>query len=185
MANLKLKNPAGGSLNFASADGASDLTVTFPAVTGTAMVSGNMPAFSAYISGYQGSVAQSTWTKISLSAENFDTNNNFNTSTYRFTPTVAGYYQFNGYASFGTIGATNPNNGIVAIYKNGGSVTSSQYSSGTNAGFNLSTSILVYMNGSSDYVELYGYMTGSGANQGAFNGDSTGTSLNGCLVRSA
>jgi hypothetical protein len=144
------------------------------------------PAFSAYISGYQGSVAQSTWTKISLSAENFDTNNNFDSTTnYRFTPTVAGYYQVNGFASFGTIGATNPNNGLVAIYKNGGSVSSSQYSSGTNASFNLSTSILVYMNGSSDYVELYGYMTGSGANQGAFNGGSTGTTLTGCLVRSA
>ena len=49
MANLKLKNPAGGSLNLVSADGASDLTVTFPATTGTAMVSGNMPAFHAYL----------------------------------------------------------------------------------------------------------------------------------------
>ena len=40
MANLKLKNPAGGSLNLVSADGASDLTVTFPAGTGTAVVNG-------------------------------------------------------------------------------------------------------------------------------------------------
>jgi len=40
MANLKLKNPSGGSLNLVSADGASDLTVTFPAGTGTAVVNG-------------------------------------------------------------------------------------------------------------------------------------------------
>jgi hypothetical protein len=38
MANLKLKNPSGGSLALVSADGASDLTVTFPAGTGTAVV---------------------------------------------------------------------------------------------------------------------------------------------------
>ena len=40
MANLKLKNPSGGSLNLVSADGGSDLTVTFPAGTGTAVVNG-------------------------------------------------------------------------------------------------------------------------------------------------
>jgi len=40
MANLKLKNPSGGSLNLVSADGASDLTLTFPAGTGTAVVNG-------------------------------------------------------------------------------------------------------------------------------------------------
>jgi len=40
MANLKLKNPSGGSLALVSADGASDLTVTFPAGTGTAVVNG-------------------------------------------------------------------------------------------------------------------------------------------------
>jgi len=40
MANLKLKNPSGGSLNLVSADSASDLTLTFPAGTGTAVVNG-------------------------------------------------------------------------------------------------------------------------------------------------
>jgi hypothetical protein len=35
MANLKLKNPSGGSLSLVSADGASDLTVTLPATSGT------------------------------------------------------------------------------------------------------------------------------------------------------
>jgi len=44
MANLKLKNPSGGSLNLVSADSASDLTLTFPAVTGTAVISGQNSA---------------------------------------------------------------------------------------------------------------------------------------------
>ena len=69
MANLKLKNPAGGSLNLVSADGASDLTVTFPATTGTAMVSGNMPAFSAWLSGGNQSLTSGTWIKITFNTE--------------------------------------------------------------------------------------------------------------------
>jgi hypothetical protein len=48
MANLKLKNPSGGSLNLVSADGASDLTVTFPAATGTAMIGSGVGAWTAY-----------------------------------------------------------------------------------------------------------------------------------------
>ena len=140
------------------------------------------PAFNGYISGYQGGISQSTWTKVSLSAEDFDTNNNFNTSTYTFTPTVAGYYQLTGVASFGSAGGTYPSGGIVAIYKNSGSITGSQYS-GANQIFNLTTATLVYMNGSTDTASLYVYMTG-GTN-GALNGGSYGTYLTGCMVRSA
>jgi hypothetical protein len=156
--------------------------VTVPSVTGTAMVSGNMPAFAAYISGYQGGISQSTSTKVTLSAEDFDTNSNFNTSTYDFTPTVAGYYQLTGVASFGSAGGTYPSGGYVSIYKNSGAVGTTQYS-GANQIFTLTTSTLVYMNGSTDTASLYVYMTG-GTN-GALNGGSYGTYLAGVLVRAA
>ena len=63
MANLKLKNPSGGSLNFASADGASDLTVTFPAGTGTAVVNG---VSSAIVSGT--AVASTSGTSIDFTS---------------------------------------------------------------------------------------------------------------------
>ena len=59
MANLKLKNPSGGSLNLVSADGGSDLTVTFPAGTGTAVVNG---VSSAIVSGT--AVASTSGTSI-------------------------------------------------------------------------------------------------------------------------
>ena len=48
MANLKLKNPSGGSLNLVSADGASDLTVTFQALTGTAALTSTNGAWTSY-----------------------------------------------------------------------------------------------------------------------------------------
>jgi hypothetical protein len=190
MANLKLKAPSGGSLSLVSADGASDLTVTFPAVTGTAMVSGNMPAFSAY-QGTQQSISTNTWTKIPLSTELFDTNNNFDSSTnYRFTPTVAGYYQIS--ASLRVLG-TSASNQICAIYKNGSAFYSSDNYGGATGNLpqymSITLSTLIYLNGSTDYIELWGYSNGSsplflGGNGGA-NLPPWNTYMTGSLVRAA
>jgi len=83
MANLKLKNPSGGSLNLVSADGASDLTVTFPAGTGTAVVNG---VSSSIVSGTAVASTSGTsitftgipsWAKrITLMFDNISTNGN-------------------------------------------------------------------------------------------------------------
>jgi hypothetical protein len=87
--------------------------VTVPSVTGTAMVSGNMPAFSAYQNSAQ-SIPNTTWTKVLFEVEEFDTNSNFASS--RFTPTVAGYYQLT--SQFNIQGIASGRNMFV-IYKNG------------------------------------------------------------------
>ena len=44
-------------------------TITLPQVTGTAMVSGNMPAFSAYLSGGNQSVSANTYTKCQFNTK--------------------------------------------------------------------------------------------------------------------
>ncbi len=49
--------------------------VTVPSVTGTAMVSGNMPAFSASRSGSDQSITTATWTKAQWNNELIDTAN--------------------------------------------------------------------------------------------------------------
>jgi hypothetical protein len=42
-------------------------------------------------------ITSNTFTKVQINTEEFDTNSNFDSTTnYRFTPTVAGYYQVNG-----------------------------------------------------------------------------------------
>ena len=46
--------------------------VTIPSVTGTAMVSGNMPAFSAYKSASAQTIPNSTLTKITFDVESFE-----------------------------------------------------------------------------------------------------------------
>jgi hypothetical protein len=183
MANLKLKNPAGGSLNLVSADGASDLTVTFPATTGTAMVSGNMPAFSAYKSASQ-TLAYNTLTKVTFNTEEFDTNNNFASST--FTPTVAGYYQINVKGWF-TGTATRDYFLSPRLYKNGSAISASGISIkqlGSAAELSVDLSKLVYMNGTTDYLEVYAYTldyTASGTVDLA--GGIGYTAFNGTLVR--
>lgn len=179
MANLKLKNPSGGSLNFASADGASDLTVTFPATTGTAMVSGNMPAFSAYANSGT-SIPNATWTKVIYNAEGFDTASCYDSTTnYRFTPNVAGYYQISAMTRFGSITAT-----IIgfSIHKNG-SFYATGGGSGVSSGYVYpSVSALVDLNGTTDYVEIYTYQNsgGSATTDNGFNYVFTG-----CLMRAA
>jgi hypothetical protein len=134
-----------------------------PAATGTMMVSGNMPAFSAYASGGQ-SVPNATQTKIQFNNENFDTNNNFDSTTnYRFTPTVAGYYQLNAVVSFN--GGVSAFSAVLTIYKNGASYISGSLATPVSVSIGASTngSALVYFNGSTDYAEVYVYQTSGGA----------------------
>jgi hypothetical protein len=129
------------------------------------MVSGNMPAFSAYANAAQ-TVSSNVFTKVVLQVEDFDTNNNFdNTTNYRFTPTVAGYYQINGYYYLkATSGGC-----TVAVYKNGSVAKIGGFSVANTYGAASTISSLILLNGSTDYVELYGYqntgstITGSGA----------------------
>ena len=52
------------------------------------------PSFSARITSNQ-SVSATTWTKMACATEMWDTDSKYdNTTNYRFTPTVAGYYMF-------------------------------------------------------------------------------------------
>jgi hypothetical protein len=178
MANLKLKNPAGGSLNLVSADGASDLTLTFPATTGTAMVSGNMPAFSAIKTSNQ-SITGSTWTKITFDSEQFDTASCYSSS--RFTPNVAGYYVINC-----NIFITTPSTSSYiqhAIYKNGSLfslITETQVT--TVSYVSVPGSVLIYLNGSTDYIEIY---MQPGFNATVYGDATPYTYFQGYLVRAA
>jgi len=149
-------------------------------------VVGNGPAFSAYqLNGSANqSISSDVWTKAKIDTEEFDTNNNYNPSTYRFTPTVAGYYQVNGclYLRNATVSALK----IVGLYKNGSLYKSgiSLYLTGNyyTAADNFNVSSLVYLNGSTDYVELYAYISSSAASIGYGSDNSY---FNASLVRAA
>lgn len=179
MSSLVLNGDTSGSVTVTVPAVAGTNTVTFPAATGTPLVSGNQPAFSAACNTSQ-SIPNATNTKVQLAVKNFDTANCFdNTTNYRFTPNVAGYYQFNAIVTIG--GASS---GIVTtqIWKNGTNISSSWMP--MNGQYNGTTvSTLLYMNGSTDYVELYVYQNG-GATQTVL-GQTHTDYLTGVLVRAA
>ena len=170
--------PIGNGTNYVAATLTAGAGIGVTNASGAVTVAVNTgPAFSAYRSGPNQSLTTATFTKVQLNAEDFDTNSNFDSTTnYRFTPTVAGYYQISG-----SVGLTGTNTRILcSIYKNG-----SAYFRGIDASVNISqvnVSGLVYFNGSTDYIELYVY--------GAFVGTSDIASgqiytyLTGALVRS-
>jgi len=145
-------------------------------------VAGTGPAFSAYLGTTQ-SVTSGATTKVQLTVENFDTASCFdNTTNYRFTPTVAGYYQLN--ASIRFIG-TALTEAQTTINKNNAGLAFGNYSVVTaqSALFSV-VSTLVYMNGSTDYVELTGYVVGTSPTFN-FNSPTNTSVFSGSLVRSA
>lgn len=126
-------------------------------------VVGNGPAFSAYVASNQ-SISSSTNVKIPFNTEEFDTNSNYDNATnYRFTPTVAGYYQIN--SAIGSIAGST--RAFAMIYKNG-----SEFKRGNDSSASVNSvalSSLVYANGSTDYFEIYLYTNVGGTNLGGGN----------------
>ena len=148
-------------------------------------VTGNVvtdaPAFRAYIGGGTNqSISASTWTKVNLVSEDFDTNSCFdNITNYRFTPNVAGYYQVNASIMHNCSGTTTV--ALTSVYKNGSILFLTEWANWSfGSGNSINCSDIVYMNGSTDYLELYGY---SGSSSALFERDRANTFLSASLVR--
>ena len=175
MGSLVLTGNTSGSVTIDVPAVAGTNTATFPAATGTVMVAGNMPAFSASNSANQTGITNATWTKVTFDTEAFDTNNNF--ASNRFTPTVAGYYQVNSNIDIGSLAITVA---LTRIYKNGSSII---YGGGVNGAslseFISSANGIVYCNGSTDYLEIFVYVSST------TNIVYSGSTFSACLVRGA
>lgn len=138
----------------------------------------NAPAFSYYQSSNQ-SLANGTFTKLTFTSNEFDTTSGMYASS-RFTPTVAGYYQING-----AIQISSAAQGLlISVYKNGSEWKRGVWFGNASSIGNQSTvSTIVYCNGSTDYIEIYGYQA-SGVSDNTNTG-SVATYFQGILVRSA
>ena len=170
-----------GVFTISSPATSTDRTLTLPDEAGTVLTSASPvvlpkggPAFSANLTSNQ-TVSNNTWTKLNFITEVFDTNGNYDSS--RFTPTIAGYYQINLTLWFG--GVTSLTRGQAAIYKTG-VISTRIVDTATKYGF--SGSDLIYCNGSTDYVEAYVYITGSGL---LIEGSVSVHKFSGALVRAA
>ena len=188
---IRLLTSGGGTTTIQPTTSASSVTLTVPSVNANVVTTGDTasvtqamlgsglagtgPAF--YVSSSGSTSASSTvWTKLQLNTKSFDTATCFDATTnYRFTPNVAGYYQVNGQV----LTPSNANLSQVGIYKNGGLYTFTTFyhpTTGVTNQFPIST--LVYLNGSTDYIELWGW-------QQAGSSLPAGATMSGYLVRAA
>ena len=125
---------------------------------------GGNTAFRAFANSIQ-SVANNTATKVQFGSEVFDTGNFYDSTTnYRFLPTIQGYYSITSNFIFDT--ATWSGTLITfSIYKNGAAHSQAFYTSPASGYMGVFIGDLVYLNGSSDYVEIYiGQNSGSSKN---------------------
>jgi len=133
------------------------------------------PAFEAYLGGSGGqAVSDNTVTLVQANTEVYDTDSAYNTSTYRFTPQVSGKYLVYGSVLAETGSSSNLNENYLYVKKNGNIVTGYENNFASNpVRINLiQVNAVVDMNGSSDYLELYGRINSVSGSGQLFESDS-------------
>ena len=157
---------------------ASGTTVDFSTNTPTTTLGSTMkntPAFLAYNSSGQ-TISNNTATIVTLNAEVFDSDGKFNTSDYKFTPTVAGKYFLFGQARLNT--DVNFNTFEVAIYLNGS--TEIARATGVYGHYDAFHTSNIADLDADDYIQLRIYQ-GSGSDK-ALSADSKYTFLGGYRI---
>ena len=134
---------------------------------------GNGPAFSA--SAANQSISNTTTTVVQFTTVAFDTASCYSTSTYRFTPNVAGYYWFS-FTSSATAGMSGET--FAYINKNGSGAL--VYDISATSVWSQSGGILYSANGTTDYFSVSLYHTA-----GAARTFDSSTKFHGYLVRAA
>lgn len=166
-----------------SSNGGAPVNFTAPPVVYSTVPAEKMstvgPSFSAYRGTSNQAITSATLTKVQLNAESYDAGDCFDpTTNYRFTPNVAGYYQFSWNVRCDAPAAT-----IVdaagLLYKNGAVVANSEYVGAACSSYGAAGAALIYMNGTTDFVELWAYITGT-TPRVVFGADKT--YLSGCLA---
>lgn len=163
-----------GTTTGISQGGLNDNIITQSELANTG-VAGNGPAFSATRTAAQ-TPSGATWTKVQFSTEVYDTAGCYDpTTNYRFTPNVSGYYLITT-----TLQANASSSTAAAIYKNGTRYRES-WASNPGIGATAVISSIIYLNGTTDYVESYIYQN----NTSALYTQASSYEFSGALVRAA
>jgi hypothetical protein len=180
--SLVLQSSGGGQITIQEPATASNFTANLPAATGTVMVSGNIPAFSAIRATGDINLTASTWTKVSFNSTDFDTATIVNTSTGTVTPNVAGYYQIN-CSWYLNYGSSFPVRGGLRLYKNGSVFKGDTTTTATLFYGVMQNSFIVFCNGTTDYLEMYALQASS--TDAIVLAGGTYTYMSGVLVRAS
>ena len=175
MSSVSIAGDSSGSVLLTAPAVSGSTQINIAAQSGTLNVGG--PAFSAYINGASQSITNNTWTKITYDTEDFDTANCFSSS--RFTPNVAGYYiltvcmETNSFTGYGQ----------AMFYKNGSYYARAGTTNCSSQTAMPAGSVVLYMNGSTDYAEIYFYTSASGVT--VSGGSNFANKFTGCFLRGA
>lgn len=134
------------------------------------------PSFFVHRNGTNQSMPGGAYTKVQFTNKSFDTHNAFDTTNYYFKPLIAGKYQFN--AVMRSTGITAGDNIVCAIYKNGAAAYQNLLFPAGSVTASVNASVVLDMNGSTDYAEVFWYGTSA---QGIY-GNQDYTSFSGCRV---
>jgi hypothetical protein len=175
-------NPSGtGVFTIQSPNTSTDRTLTLPDETGTVLSSAssttaNIPIFSVKLSA-NASLSSATWLVIPFDVKDVDSHSEYSSSTYQWTPQIAGWYCLNYSLVLSNIGS-----GVESwaqVYKNGTGIRNIM-DVDMNRLWGLSGSTMVYANGS-DYFDLRIYVSASSSDS-MLSGESN-TRFSGFLVR--
>lgn len=105
----------------------------------------------------QGSITASTYIKVKLTNEVFDTAEYYNAANSSFEPAVPGYYMLRANTKVSMSAANRAMN--LHIYKNGESIATSLTTAYTAGSVLVSISTIAYFDGVDDFAEAYVYHT--------------------------
>ena len=136
-----------------------------------AAAGGNTPSFNAYMNGAQ-TLSNTTYSKMEMDAEVYDSDGKYDISNYRFTPGTEGKYWVWGKFRMDT--STSIAASIIAVYKNGSLI--SKFTEGQSNSTTRFFGQVITLD-ADDYIELYGYQNGGGTvtvNGGSADDQDTG-----------
>jgi len=203
MAKIRIKGDTSGYVDLQAPDVAGAGSITVPNLSGTLLTSASdssdfpsailtstsditpsaSPVFDMRGINTDQDISAETWNKVTMNTSTVDTNSMIDLTNNRVTPTVAGYYAVSGMIriNFDTLTQIV----LVGIRKNGSEVAAVQYQLGSdniqNGQYPIHTTI-VQCNGTTDYIELYGYV-GDAATFSDITTTSQSSILSGFLVR--
>ena len=164
---LRMTIASGGAVTLAQALGV--------ASGGTGVAA--LPTFRVHKNGTnQTGIVTSTFTLVTWSTEDVDSNNNF--ASNKFTPTVAGTYLV--ILALGWTAAADQAYALAAIYKNGAAYAENLLRASGTSDQNSLITALIPMNGSTDYIEAYAFQS-SGSDK-IINGNAVATFFTGVWV---
>ena len=118
----------------------------------------NYPAFEVYKTDTQ-SPSDNVLTKVTYNTVRYDTDSFWDATNNRFLPTIAGKYYVYSCLAVNSSGSNNVSSGGLYFYKNGSVYNRVTYGANTGTamgGLNFFDAQIVEMNGTSDYVEIFG-----------------------------